>query len=29
MEGNAITEEAQRAKLALVVRVAERIWGHA
>jgi 5-methyltetrahydropteroyltriglutamate--homocysteine methyltransferase len=29
MEGNAITEEAQRAKLALVVRVAERVWGHA
>ncbi len=29
MEGNAITEEAQREKLALVVRVAERIWGHA
>ncbi|MCA1669614.1 MAG: methionine synthase [Thermomicrobia bacterium] len=29
MEGNAITEEAQRKKLALVVRVAERVWGHA
>ncbi len=29
MEGNAITEAAQRAKLALVVRVAERVWGHA
>jgi 5-methyltetrahydropteroyltriglutamate--homocysteine methyltransferase len=29
MEGNAITKEAQRAKLALVVRIAERVWGHA
>jgi 5-methyltetrahydropteroyltriglutamate--homocysteine methyltransferase len=29
MEGNAVTEEAQRQKLALVVRVAERVWGHA
>jgi 5-methyltetrahydropteroyltriglutamate--homocysteine methyltransferase len=27
MEGNRITEEAQREKLALVVRVAERVWG--
>lgn len=29
MEGNAITEDAQRKKLELVVRVAERVWGHA
>lgn len=29
MEGNKITAEAQRQKLALVVRVAERVWGHA
>jgi len=29
MEGNNITEDAQRKKLALVVRVAERVWGHA
>ncbi|MHB8646152.1 MAG: cobalamin-independent methionine synthase II family protein [Thermomicrobiales bacterium] len=28
MEGNTITEDAQREKLALVVRVAERVWGH-
>ena len=28
MEGNTITEDAQRKKLALVVRVAERVWGH-
>ncbi|MCA1666799.1 MAG: methionine synthase, partial [Thermomicrobia bacterium] len=28
MEGNAITEDAQRRKLELVVRVAERVWGH-
>lgn len=28
-EGNAITPAAERAKLALVVRTAERVWGHA
>jgi 5-methyltetrahydropteroyltriglutamate--homocysteine methyltransferase len=28
MEGNQITEDAQRRKLELVVRVAERVWGH-
>ena len=28
VEGNEITEDAQRRKLALVVRVAERVWGH-
>lgn len=29
MEGNAITPEAQRAKLELVVRAAQRVWGYA
>ncbi|MDQ6602906.1 MAG: methionine synthase [Chloroflexota bacterium] len=29
MEGNTITEDAQRKKLALIVRVAERVWGYA
>ncbi len=29
MEGNTITVDAQRKKLQLVVRVAERVWGHA
>jgi 5-methyltetrahydropteroyltriglutamate--homocysteine methyltransferase len=28
-EGNAITPEAQRAKLELIVRTAEKVWGHA
>jgi 5-methyltetrahydropteroyltriglutamate--homocysteine methyltransferase len=27
-EGNEITPEAQRAKLALIVRTAEKVWGH-
>ncbi len=28
-EGNEITPEAQRAKLELIVRTAEKVWGHA